>query len=551
MSDFKFNISLSVLNHLGRNLYRNFITVIGEAISNSWDADAQNVWITIERENNFFVITDDGIGMSEDDFQNKFLRIRYSKRKNEGAKSPGGRPYIGNKGIGKLALLSCAKRISIYTKTKESGYIGGVIDNSGLDEAIKNDLSPDQYDLEPIDEKLLAPFLGDNDQGTVIYFEDLNEGISNRLEYIRMQIALSFRFSLVDPSFKIFVNEKQITEDDLNELAENTQFLWEINTHTDPYIEKLKQNPLLKREKKISSQMPIHGFIASVKKPSNLKIRGTNEKLSIDLFVNGRLREKNIMEHIPTARVVENYLYGQIFFDDLDSDEEDRFTSNREGVLADDPKYKELLEEINKMMNDHILDDWDEWRVELNQDGDPDNTRIKRKERKSMELFNVISEDFTPTPGTLNEDKVNSWIKELLEEAKFNFVSYGECFVSENLLRKVIKEKNIELSKDASKQVKKYKSRERENNLNADIAFEIRENNNDLLYLDMTDLAKEVDLFNPNGTEGQKIDRDVKRYKPIRNALSHTAILTKPAKGILNATYENIKAKIKILLEKQ
>ena len=27
-----FNISLSVLNHLGRNLYRNVITVLGEAI---------------------------------------------------------------------------------------------------------------------------------------------------------------------------------------------------------------------------------------------------------------------------------------------------------------------------------------------------------------------------------------------------------------------------------------------------------------------------------------------------------------------------------------
>ncbi len=522
MSDFKFNISLSVLNHLGRNLYRNFITVIGEAISNSWDADAQNVWITIDRENNFFVIADDGIGMSEDDFQNKFLRIGYSKRKNEGAKSPGGRPYIGNKGIGKLALLSCAKRISIYTKTKESEYIGGVIDNSGLDEAIKSDVSPDQYNLEDINEKLLRPYIKDNDQGTIIYFEDLNEGISNRLEYIRMQIALSFRFSLVDPSFKIFVNEKQITEDDLNELAENTLFLWEINTHTDPYIEKLKQNPILKRKKEIRSEMQVHGFIASVKKPSNLKIRGTNEKLTIDLFVNGRLREKNIMEHIPTARLVESYLYGQIFFDDLDSDEEDRFTSNREGVLADDPKYRELLEEINKMMNDHILDDWDEWRVELRLDGDPDNTRIKRKEKKSMELFNAISEDFTPTPGTPNEDKVNSWIDNLSKEARFNFVSYGECFVSENLLRKVIEEKNIPLSKDASKQAEKYKSLERNNKLNADIAFEIRENNNDLLYLDMADLAKEVDSFIPNGTEGQNIDRDVKRYKPIRNALSHT-----------------------------
>ena len=29
--NFKFAISLSVLNHLGRNLYRNFITVLGEA----------------------------------------------------------------------------------------------------------------------------------------------------------------------------------------------------------------------------------------------------------------------------------------------------------------------------------------------------------------------------------------------------------------------------------------------------------------------------------------------------------------------------------------
>jgi len=40
-NQFNFNISLSVLNHLGRNLYRNIVTVIGEAISNSWDADAK------------------------------------------------------------------------------------------------------------------------------------------------------------------------------------------------------------------------------------------------------------------------------------------------------------------------------------------------------------------------------------------------------------------------------------------------------------------------------------------------------------------------------
>ena len=70
---FTFEISLSVLNHLGRNLYRSFVTVLGEAISNAWDADAKNVYININREGNSFIIKDDGIGMSKGDFQNKFL----------------------------------------------------------------------------------------------------------------------------------------------------------------------------------------------------------------------------------------------------------------------------------------------------------------------------------------------------------------------------------------------------------------------------------------------------------------------------------------------
>lgn len=69
MKQYNFNISLSILNHLGRNLYRNFITVLGEAVSNSWDADAHNVYITIDREARILIVRDDGEGMDEDDFQ--------------------------------------------------------------------------------------------------------------------------------------------------------------------------------------------------------------------------------------------------------------------------------------------------------------------------------------------------------------------------------------------------------------------------------------------------------------------------------------------------
>ena len=104
-SQFTFEISLSVLNHLGRNLYRSFMTVLGEAISNAWDADAENVRIYIDRDNNSFVVKDDGDGMDSDDFQGKFLKIGYSKRKSGKTTTKKGRPFIGRKGIGKLALL--------------------------------------------------------------------------------------------------------------------------------------------------------------------------------------------------------------------------------------------------------------------------------------------------------------------------------------------------------------------------------------------------------------------------------------------------------------
>ena len=60
---YTFNISLSVLNHLGRNLYRSFVTILGEGVSNAWDADADSVYIYYNPENKTLCILDDGIGI--------------------------------------------------------------------------------------------------------------------------------------------------------------------------------------------------------------------------------------------------------------------------------------------------------------------------------------------------------------------------------------------------------------------------------------------------------------------------------------------------------
>jgi len=180
---FTFEISLSVLNHLGRNLYRSFMTVIGEAISNAWDADAENVWIYINKEDNSFIIKDDGIGMTADDFQNKFLKIGYSKRRKGKCSPQKKRPYIGRKGIGKLALLSCADRIAIISKKHGGKYIGGVIDNSGLDQAITEDLTPKEYPLGKWNPNIFSPYTTDHDQGTIVYFENTKDGIKHSLTF--------------------------------------------------------------------------------------------------------------------------------------------------------------------------------------------------------------------------------------------------------------------------------------------------------------------------------------------------------------------------------
>lgn len=540
-SQFTFAISLSILNHLGRNLYRSFVTVLGEAISNSWDADAENVNIYIDREKNSFVIKDDGTGMTRDDFQNKFLKIGYSKRKDGKTKSDKNRPYIGRKGIGKLALLSCAEKISVISKTSESGYVGGIINNSSLDDAIKNDLTADEYKLEEVDLAVFTKYTEKHKKGTLIYFENIKEGISNSPEYLKKLIALYFKFSLVDSTFKIFLNDEQITAENLKDLGISTQFLWITNKCDDPFLKEKCKN--LKKTKTIIVENGINGFIASVGKPRDLKVVTTDERVSIDLFANGRLREKDILKYIPSARIVENYLYGQIHYDSLD-DERDRFSSSREGIVTEDPKFISLLKILKDGVLSTIIEDWDIWRGELRQDGDPDNERMKKTQRKSLELYNSVSEEYTPPEDSENKEEINGWIGSFSEDAKFNFSSYAECFISENLIRKYIINKNIELSPEAERDINQWKEKEKTNKTNGNCNIDIRQENSDVSYLDMSGLSNLVDK---KGTQNC-LNTDAKEYKPIRDALMHTALLTGEAKTKLTSIYNNIKGRVKTLL---
>ena len=161
-------------------------------------------------------------------------------------------------------------------------------------------------------------------------------------------------------------------------------------------------------------------------------------------------------------------------------------------------------------------------------------------------MFNVVSEEYSQPKGSKNKKKVDGWVDNLAEDAKYNFSSYAECFISENLIRKYIREKQVTLSPEATKESKKWKDIEIANKGKGNISIEIRRGNSKLSYLSMDDLAALVDKKDPN--KEACLLRDAREYKPVRDAIAHSALLTDVAKKKLTSVYENMKGRLNTLL---
>ena len=544
---FRFNISLQVLNHLGRNLYRNFITVLGEAISNSWDADASNVWVEIDKDNNTMSICDDGIGMSEKDFQDKFLKIGYTKRSTGQSKTRKGRPFIGRKGIGKLALLSCAKNITILSKVKGGELVGGVINNEELDQAIKDDLNSNEYSLgTPSAEAFNQSETLLQERGTLIIFDQLNDGIRNRMEYICKLVALHFRFSLIDKEFSIYINGKLVTADALSDLAAATEFIWTTDDFNDPFLNLCRA----KEVKEVSSlrvqgDLSFSGFIASVQRPKKLQMPGlSEEKVGIDLFVNGRLREKDFFRNISSAKHVANYLYGQIHINSLDDGGSiDRFTSSREGVLGNDPLIRDYLVYFGEMLR-NVENEWDKFRLKHKEDGDPENQSLAPEKRKAKELFDLLSRDYT----TKEDRRINEWLDEVRWAAYSSLTAYGDCFIAENLLRNYLEESlpQTEFSQKFKNVATKFREKEEKNLDRIAYGSGIRVKTSDPYYVYLDDLLREI--YKDDSTFDET---STTKLRVLRNAVAHTCVLTEQAQSDLVDEVAEVKERIKTKLRER
>jgi len=117
-----------IIDHFGIEMYQKPVAAIAELVSNSWDADAETVCITVPEtiagtSAPTIVIKDDGIGMTFEDCRTRYLHIGYNTRGNDPARrTPGkNRPVLGRKGIGKFAGFGIARIVRVVTVSEATG----------------------------------------------------------------------------------------------------------------------------------------------------------------------------------------------------------------------------------------------------------------------------------------------------------------------------------------------------------------------------------------------------------------------------------------------
>ncbi|HLP47521.1 MAG TPA: ATP-binding protein [Candidatus Kapabacteria bacterium] len=369
---YSMSMSLSVLKQLGINLYSAIPPVLSEAVANAWDADAEEVAITISDEE--IIIEDDGHGMTVEDTNKKYLFIGYERRKDGGAVSPRfKRNVMGRKGIGKLSLFSIANIVEVHT-AKNGEKHGFRMNVSEIEHKIKESQGNGVYAPTPLpDDEIRIT----KEKGTIIVLKELwKKRLTKTIGALKKRI--SWRFDIIgeEHHFNVKINSEYVTIDD-RDYFKKIQYLWYFGEESRQYksycdTDRLRhyeqRNNVITRkadDKADETQkiLKVKGWIGSANSPGDL--RGEAEHLNkVVIMVRGKLAQEDILEDFSEGRLFLKYLVGVIHADFLDTDDDkDAATSNRQEIIKDDPRYEVLKSWVNNELK-HIGNKWTDLRNE-------------------------------------------------------------------------------------------------------------------------------------------------------------------------------------------
>ena len=206
-----------IIDQFGNQMYQSPVAAIAEMVSNAWDADAEEVYITLPVElgdEAEIVIADTGTGMTFNECQDRYLNVGWCRREEEsGQQTPEkGRPVLGRKGIGKFSGFGIAEMMQIETTSKQNGErTVFVLDHSSL--CTDNYLEP-SVGLIPVVEHLQPDEDLKSRHGTIIRLKHLNLG--RAISSIAFARSMARRFTLHQRvgDFKVYVNGDPLPESD-------------------------------------------------------------------------------------------------------------------------------------------------------------------------------------------------------------------------------------------------------------------------------------------------------------------------------------------------
>ena len=201
--------------------YNSTEKAIKELVDNAWDADADEVSITLpdQMSSDPIMVSDNGAGMTVQELRNDYLKVARDRRTAKGDRTKTkNRKVRGRKGIGKFAGLMVAERMRLITKAR--GVQAELLFERESMAQAKSDFERVQI---PLNELECSPY----EHGTTIVLNDLNRKLTHPSpEKLRSILLLDYGRT---PDFKILVNGLETTLKDIpGELFEHTETLPEV-----------------------------------------------------------------------------------------------------------------------------------------------------------------------------------------------------------------------------------------------------------------------------------------------------------------------------------